>query len=344
MKYGWQIDDIKKKLSEEENNDSVIAQYKKDVYTEMLEDHSTSIKEEVFRLTPNHFIQAIKDFKFNVDENVNVSYAFYFGGVFSDDEFVLPDVDLPMYPIEKVVEKAKSFIRRNDNSSYYFIRKLFDRKSRIHMTQVCPFSTFLGKSYILEKNDHYILINSVNGVQDVVTLLHEATHIEENKKSANDISKPFKELGPLTREHYLFDFMEKFEDPEEVNNARINSLYHYLGRAIRLYETVTLVNNIKANNSVHYIKNNFDTFSQNLDVQSVYEFITSDIDAEVDYILSLIASLDIYLNSSPSDSHFFMSMYQTQMASINSKTLDTVTSYLVDTMYKTPHYICKEKY
>jgi len=337
MKYGWQIDEIEKKLSEEEKNDILVSQYKKEVYAKMLEDCLPLVEEDYSKISLNRFIHAVNNFEFNVKINANISTALYLGSLFSDKKIELPEVDLPIYPLEQVVDHAKAFVRRNDKNSYYFTRRLLDNKSRIQMTQICPFSSFLGKSYILQKNDYYILINSVNGVQDTVTLLHEASHIENNISMNDENSLSLIELGPLTREHYAFDFMENYEDPKEVTNARVTSLYHYLEKAIRLYETITLIEDINKDN-------NFETFSKSNEFYSVYKFITSNIHTEVDYIASLIASLDIYLNCSSSEAQFIVTQYQKGEEPLSVKTVDRVAPYLIKTFNEKPYSNYQKKY
>jgi len=342
MRYGWKIDDIENKLKQLPN-DSEGATYAKSVYQEMIHDYHGQQAEEETKIPKSLFLDAIESFSQSYSADLDSTIAIYLGSLFSAGGIELPTVNLPSYPTEQVVDTANSFIKHSWDSHYFF-KRVTNNSSRLQHFEATLSPTFLGKSYLLQKNEYYILINGVHGVQDTITLLHEGTHVEDYIKLIDRVPVKYRELSALTREHYGFDYMEAYEDTDEVNNARIMSLMHYLARAISLYESVTLAFNMKANEELyHYVSEHYDKFCNEAEVNKIYKILSEGFDEEVDYVLSLILSLEIYYNCEVKEAPHFISVYQSGIRPISCKVVDRIAPRLLEIIYKKPNYKAKEK-
>lgn len=336
MAYGWQIGKIKSKSSELSNSPKEVIE--KELYREMLSDYSHENEDEN-NVSRAQFKRAITRFDV-ADYQEELNLIFYFGEQLSHLDLKLPVPKLEYYPEEYIINLGKIYMRRKEPNDYPYFRKIASCHDRIQFCYTAPKNSFLGKSYFLDKDDYYILVNSINGIQDTVTLLHESTHVENYIKYGINLSKYYAELAPITREHYSFDMLSSYDEDSEVEKQRINSLYHYLVRILKLYNAINMILFLKRNQgNLKQLLSDFDTFSIYIDVPYLYALLNGALECEIGYALSFIASLDIYLNCTSNEANLFVTGYQIGIRNVSCKVIDRVVPYLLTTL--TPYQ--KEK-
>ena len=338
MRYGWKIEEIENRLKIPSNDETTKA-----VYQEMIDDYYGKNDVNDFKVTKSMFFDAIEEFKQSDNYNLDSTIAIYFGALFSSNVIDYPVVNLPNYPTEQIVGTANDFIKKHWDS-YYFFKRVTNNGARLQHFEMANPKTFLGKSYLIHKNEYYMLINGIHGVQDTITLIHEGTHIEDYIRLIGKVPVKYRELSALTREHYGFDYMEQYEDVDEVSNARAISLFHYLARAIDLYEAVALAINLNSNDDLYYYASeHFDKFSSETEVNKIFRILSEDFAEEVDYVSSLILSLEIYFNCEAKEAPHFISIYQSGIRPLSFKIVDRIAPRLLEILSKKSSHKGKEK-
>lgn len=329
MTYGWQIEEIESRVEQFSNSQKEVIE--KDVYEEMILDYSHKDGNKN-RINKAQFKRAITRFEFaNYQEELNL--ILYFGAQLSHLNLELPTPNLERYPEEDVINLGKIYMRRKEPNDYSYFRKIVSSQDRIQFCYTAPKNSFLGKSYFLDKYNYYILINSMNGIQDTVTLLHESSHVETYMKYGINLSKYYAELSSITREHYSFDMLRTYDKSSEVEKQRMASLNHYLIRIFRLCNAINMILLLKKNkNGLKELLSDFGIFSKYIDVPYLYELLTNSLEAEIGYALSFIASLDIYSNCTPNEANLFITTYQIGTRKMTVKTIDRVVSYLLSAL------------
>ncbi len=326
MAYNWQMD----KLILESNN-AKLEDMEKNVYQEMIADYSGK-RIDIPSISKAQFRRAINQFQLsNYKEELDL--ILYFGRMFSSLDLDLPTPILNRYPESDVINLAKIYMRRKEPNDFPYFRRIVNCQGRIQFNYIAPKDYFLGKTYFLDSNSYYILINSINGIQDTVTLLHESSHVEGYLKYGFNLSKYYAELAPITREHYSFDMLRTYDLSEEVEKQRILSLYHYLARTIKFWNAILFIMDLK-NNTNHWKQSmaDFQTFSQYFDVPYIYGLLTTTLEQEIGYTLSFIASLDIYSHCSSQESNIFITSYQIGTRKVTQKSIDRVVVYLLEVL------------
>ncbi len=327
MAYGWQIKELRKLEKEKKSSKLYQDQLEALVYKEMIADYE---KEEPKTLVVNNhqFRKALAHFQPSLYQE-EIEAVFYFGKQMSSLEVELPNPNLVRYEDLETFNLAKTYMRRNEPNDYNYFKRIISRKDRIHFQYLTSRETFLGKSYFLSKDEFYILIHSQNGIQDAVTLLHESSHVENYLKYGVNLSRFYAELSPMTREHYSFELFSQYDSEVEVHKQKLLSLNHYLTRALRLYQALVVLLQLKKNSSVlKEVMDEYEKFCMVVDVSYLYTLLSGELEKEMGYVLSFIASLDIYNHCSARESNLFITSYQIGTRKVNSKIIDRVVPQL----------------
>lgn len=330
MAYGWQMGDLLSKSKELSNTPKDIEA--KEIYQEMIADYSHPLREKEVYVNSAQWKRAIGHFNVaNYQEEFDL--LLYFGNLLSHLDLDLPTPHFVPYEESDVINLAKIYMRRKEPNDYPYFRKITNSHDRIQFCYTASQSSFWGKSYFLDRSHYYILINSKNGIQDAVTLLHETSHIENYLKYGINLSQHFAELSSMTREHYGFDTFRIYDESSEVEKQRRISLNHYLLRIMKLYNAINLILALKRNSfSLKYVLSDFEKFSTYFDIDYLFSLLSGMIEKELGYALSFIASLDIYLNCTPQESNLFITSYQIGTRRLSKKAIDKVSTYLLTTL------------
>lgn len=335
MKYGWQIGEIEDKLSslpdKYSSTDYEISV--RNVYEEMLRDYY-DIDSEIESASKGEFISALRNFNFGTVNGKYLDLAIYLGNALQNISFEIPTPDVEDYSLDKIIDVSKVYMRRTEKGSNYKFKKVISNPKRIHIIFNQSLFNTWGKSYIINREEFYILIKGINGIQDTATFLHESGHIEDYFKSNGDIPINYYELSSLTREHYAFDFMKTYESEESIEKIRATSLYHYAIRAVRLFQTIYLISDLTRNEKyLDDILEDYDRFSRNVNVGYIARLLNSNLEEELSYVVSFIASLDIYLHCLKEEAPLFVSMYHAGIRDINMKVIDRIVPYIKETLF-----------
>ncbi len=327
MKYGWQIE----KIMEKKNAKTLLNDSEGFVYEEMLCDYAQQ-SAEVSPIKPYSFKKALNRFSLAKYRDA-LELVLYFGKNLVSMDLELPSPSLYECKDEDIVQLASIYMRRKEPTDYPYFRKIVSKKDHIQFRYLASLNTFLGKSYYLSRDEYYILVHKINGIQDSVTLLHETGHIENYLKYDMNLSYLYAELTPMIREHYSFDFFKSYAQPEEVEKQRILSLNHYLMRILNLYYGIAFLLKLKGDSHLlkHFVTH-YDDFSSNVDISYLYGLLTGELEQELGYAFSFLASLDIYSHCEPKDSRIFVTSYEIGTREVTKKVADRVFSYLTETL------------
>ena len=152
-----------------------------------------------------------------------------------------------------------------------------------------------------------------------------------------NLSVYFAELQPMTREFYGFDSFRSYRATEETEKERLLALNRYLMKTLKLHQALTFLLTLKKSPSIlKQPVQKFDACCQCYDIPYLYSLLTGDMEKEIGYALSFIASLDIYNHSSAEKSNLFITSYQIGTRKLNAKIIDRVITYLMDTFHTNP--------
>lgn len=324
---GWRVEELENKMNDLSNSQKDLIE--KEVYQEMLKDYSQKETPQK-RVSKAQFKRAVIQFDFTSYQQ-ELSLLLYIGQLLSSIDLEIPTPKLVRYPETDVINLAKTYMRRKEPNNFPYFRKMTNCQEKIQFCYLAPWTSFLGKTYFFNKYNYYVMINSVNGVQDTVTLLHESSHVENYLKYGINLSKYYAELSSITREHYSFDMLEKYDQKGEVDKQRVLSLNHYIARIMRLFNALNFLLCLKKNqNQLKSILANFNEFSRCFDVEYLFRLLSGELEIELGYALSFIASLDVYLHCTPQESNLFITSYQIGTRNVSRKVIDRVVPSLLD--------------
>ena len=206
MKYNWSTEDINKKMSKFafQTEESLKYYY---VYRRMLFDMGYFNEEEHPKILKDEFFSELEKFNINYFDNQFFDLIIYISNYMSDYILTIETLLLEKKEHSYVIKTCKEFYKKNDKESYSYFNKITKQSDRIHFLSGKENQKFLGRSYILSKNNYYILINGINYLEDTIALIHEGKHVENAMKAYKGTIDLYQELSSILYELYMIDYL-----------------------------------------------------------------------------------------------------------------------------------------
>ena len=344
MKYGWNRDEIEEKLREAKLAKTNLSNQKSIIYSRMLYD-----------LDGNHSIKNVqidKDYFFNKVDNFDVTYfdeSFFkllsYMGKYIEDF----DMEFDMDSKEKkgpteIIKTCKDFYKKNDKDSLVYFKKIIKQESRIHFINNNANNPFIGRSYILDSSDYYILINGRNYLEDMKALIHEGKHVEMAMKGYNNGISLYQELASILYEMYMIDYLERTDDnKQDVRILRMSNLNKYIQRIKKFVFQIDFIKKLKTDNDFYEnIKVNYELYYNEYNLTDIHRILKNGYsEKELGIIVSFIVALDIYLNSNMNNVNNVLSCYIFGIYKMKPSIVDNIMEYITS-MYN-PYVIDGQK-
>lgn len=338
MKYNWNTDDINEKMSEYalQTEESLKYYY---VYRSMLFDLGYFKEDNHPKISRDEFFSELEKFDVNYFDNQFFDLITYISNAISDYELNIKNSLSVKKDANYIIKTCKDFYKRNDKESYNYFNKIVKQSDRIKFLSGKENSTFLGRSYILSKNNYYILINGSNYLEDTVALIHEGKHVENAMKSYKGTIDLYQELSSILYELYMIDYLIQINDKnEETLNLKIKTINKYITHITKMANQIEFIKALKSfndpNNTYQDVNENYDLYYKEYNLLKIYDIMKNGYSQkEIGSLVSFIVAIDLYNNCKIKEVNNVLSCYMFGVYKLQPKIVDGVLEY-VSTQFK----------
>lgn len=331
MKFNWVVSNIEEKLKESVNvsTDSI----KTIIYNKMLTDLKNDKIPTIPKISRNIFFENLVNFNleyfntpfFNLINYIALNLEEY------NLDFItsIQEKKNPSHTIKL----CKDFYKKNDRDSSMYFKKIINTPHVIHF-MYNPNNSFLGRTYILSRDEYYMLINGRDYLEDSLSTIHETKHVEMAIKGYNNGISLYQELPSILYELYMIDYLSSVGDNKiEVTRLRMSNLNKYLDSIKRMNEQVKLIKKLKNDKDVHNtyqnVYENFDLYYDDFSLYKINDILVNGFSPkEIGQIISFIVAIDIYLNSRVSNVNNVLSCYMFGVYKMKPSMIDGVLEYI----------------
>ena len=333
MTFRWIEKDIENKLKDTLKLQTIEANRKANIYSTMLFDLK-NCSNNVYKISKDTFFENLHDFN---DSYFNKTYEAFFNLItflsnnIHDYEFdfniLKPERKNPVQSIKL----CKDFYKKNDKDSHTYFKKIIKTQDFI---QVCdnPFNHFLGRSYIINNNEFYILVNGRDYLEDSLATIHETKHIEMAIKGYNTGISFYDELPAILYELYLIDYLSAVDNNRcAVNRLRMMNLNKYIVNIKKLSNSIELIKELKNLDSCLFqdLYENFELYYDDYDINYVNNILVNGVsEAEIGKLVSFIVAIDVYLNSRMNNINKIITLYSYGIYKLKPSIIDGVLEYI----------------
>ncbi len=333
MKYNWSAEDINEKMSEYAfQTEKNLKNYY--VYRSMLFDLGYFKEDKHPKVSKDEFFSELDKFNINYFESPFFDLIKYISNIISEYELNIETLYLEKKEPNYIIKTCKDFYKRNDKDSYTYFNKITKQSDRIQFLSGRDNSDFLGRSYILSKNNYYILINGLNYLEDIVALIHECKHVENAMKSYKGTIDLYQELSSIVYELYMIDYLSQIQDRrEEVLRLKIKTINKYIIRINKMFNQIEFIKSLKSfddpNNTYQDVYENYDLYYEEYDLLKIYDVLKNGYSQkEIGNIISFIVAIDLYNNCKIKEVNNILSCYMFGIYKLQPKIVDGVLDYV----------------
>ena len=334
MKLNWLVDDIENKLKNAKLyiDDTTIR--KQLVYSCMLADLNDITSSKGKFIEREEFFEKLKEF------DLSYFYSPFFNLIslvydkVNNIKYTSFSEDIEKKEPEDVVKYCKSFYKQIDKESFSAFKRIMKNDNCIQFKDEIN-NKFMGRTYYINQDEYYILINGKNYLEDSLALVHEVKHIDMNLRGYNNGLQTYSELAPILYEMYMIDYLEDIED---IGLTRINNINKYIELIKKIGNQMDLIKNLKStklpSDIYAYIYNNYNDIYNEYNLEEIYKVLCNGYSKRViSEIISFIVAIDIYLNVKPNNINNILTLYIFGIYKIKPDILDSSLEYIED-IYK----------
>ena len=350
MKYGWNREELEEKLEFSRANDSIANRQKRIIYGRMLYDLDGTSSFSDVKIGKEYFLKQLEEFDESYFDESYFKLLQYMSKYIYDF-----DMDFEIKNTEKknpteIIKTCKDFYKKNDKESLVYFKRIVKQENRIHFIKNNSLNPFIGRSYIIDNSDYYILINGRNYLEDMKALIHEGKHVEMAIKGY-DISgiTLYQELASILYEMYMLDYLERTDDnKQDVRILRMSNLNKYIRRINKYIFQIELIKKLKEDKDFYEnINANYDLYYDEYNLRDIFRVLKNGYsEKEIGIIISFIVALDIYLNSNMSNVNNVLSCYIFGIYKMKPSIMDNILEYITSmyTPYMQEGQKMKKKY
>ena len=333
MKYNWSPEDINEKMSKFafQTEESLKNYY---VYRSMLFDMGYFKEEEHPKILRDEFFSELGKFDVSYFDNQFFDLVTYISNYMSDYILSIETLFLKKREPSYIIKTCKDFYKKNDKDSYNYFNKIVKQTDRIHFLTGKENNSFLGRSYILSKNNYYILINGLNYLEDTVALIHEGKHIENAMKSYKGTIDLYQELSSILYELYMIDYLIQINNKnEETLKLKIKTINKYITHIKQMANQIEFIKALKSfndsNNTYQDVNENYDLYYSEYNLLKIYDIMKNGYSQkEIGSLVSFIVAIDLYNNCKIKEVNNVLSCYMFGVYKLQPKIVDGVLEYV----------------
>ena len=235
---------------------------------------------------------------------------------------------------EDIIKICKDFYKQGDKDSFSMFKRIIKSNNSIQYIDNRDLS-FLGRTYYINQDEYYMLINGRNYLEDSIATIHECKHVDMYLRGYNKGLPIYNELAPIIYEMSMIDYLDKIDD---IGNLRINNINKYVQLIRKIGYQINLIKDLK---STKHMSDNFDLIYTNY-YQLYDEFKLGEIynvlnvgysRSVIGKIISFIVGLDIYVNANQNNINNLISCYIFGIYKLEQNILNSVLEY-IEEIYK----------
>jgi len=337
MKLNWSVDDIENKLKNAKLyiDDNTIR--KQLVYSCMLTDLNDITSSKSKFIEREEFFEKLKDFDLSYFYSPFFNLISYVYDKLHDIKYISTLEAREKKEPEDIVKYCKFFYKQVDKDSFSTFKRIVKNDNCIHFMDNIH-NRFMGRTYYINQDEYYILINGRNYIEDSLALVHEIKHVDMNIRGYNNGLKSYSELAPILYEMYMIDYLEDVENIEDIGLIRVNNINKYVELIKNIGKQMELIKNLKSTklpgDIYEYIYNNYNDIYNDYKLEDIYKVLCNGYSKRViSEIISFMVAIDIYLNVKPNNINNVLALYIFGIYKIKPDLLDSSLEYIED-MYR----------
>lgn len=331
MSYGWNFNNIKRKLETTEDVST------KKIYELMLEDIDLTKNRKRPYIKRDEFFFLLYEFDLSFLDRPIFKAINYMGQIFSAIEQPTSHIKAEKRSPECLVKLCTDFYKKYDKENLIYFKNIANMKDRIHFMNSNRATPFCGRTYTLANNDYYMLVFNRDYIRDSTVLVHESKHVENLLKGYNMGAKLYQELPSILYGWYMLDYlMIRTNEIEIVKEARRDNIYSYVKMIKDLSEQIKFIERMFYDEKFYNnIYENFELYFNDYKLYDIYLLMKYGVEQKLISIVSFMAATDIYRGGNIKQvnnaiSCYMFNIYKLQPGVVNS-TIDFVnTQLLVD--------------
>lgn len=334
MEQSWTKEDIKKRIKQADANTDYESL---SILKSILNDLKEKEKRESMKVEKKYFFFALSTFKLDY-----FSSSFFKMIDYISDRLKKLDLNVRKYEpyfdkFDIVQDMCKSFFKRGDKSGFTFFKKIMlNHSSRFKLYREDSL-TFSGRTYYLGEDDFYVLINGNGSLHEMTIAVHEIKHIENMYKGYNKGVMLYEELPSLLYQLYALDFLiESVPDYDNAYELLRRHFIKYIRMILDIKEKSDIIRKLLIDDKFYSnIYENYDLYYDELKLSEVFSFLRFGVsDKQIGYIVSFLASIDIYLNSKKRNSENAVTGYLFGLYKIKPHLVDYLIDYIENILGK----------
>lgn len=334
MKLNWSVDDIENKLKNTKLyiDDNTIK--KQLVYSCMLTDLNDITSSKGKFIEREEFFEKLKDFDLSYFYSPFFNLISYAYDKLNDIKYTSTLEAREKKEPEDIVKYCKSFYKQVDKDSFSTFKRIVKNDNCIHFMDNIH-NRFMGRTYYINQDEYYILINGRNYIEDSLALVHEIKHVDMNIRGYNIGLQTYNELAPILYEMYMVDYLENIED---IGLTRVNNINKYVELIKNIGNQMNLIKNLKSTklpgDMYDFVYSNYNDIYNNYRLEDIYKVLCNGYSKRViSEVISFMVAIDIYLNVKPNNINNVLALYIFGIYKIKPDILDSSLEYIED-MYK----------
>ena len=331
MKINWIVSNIENKLKNAILTDNIRNQV---IYSRMLSDLSYASSSERERISREDFIEKLNQFDLSYFYNSFFNIISFLYEKIIDKDYSFECETDEKRESEELIKLCRDFYKKNDKDSFNMFKRII-RNDNIFEFLNNRDLPFMGRTYYINQEEYYVLVNGRNYFEDTLSIIHETKHIDMYIRGYNNGLTIYNELAPILYEMYMIDYLSQMEN---TGNLKITNINKYIQLIRKLGFQMSLIKELKStrlpNEAFQYLYNNYDRLYDEYDLENVYKVLNVGYSKKtIGSIISFIVALDVYLNCKINNVNNVLSLYLFGKYKFQPSILNGILEY-IDELYK----------
>ncbi len=329
MVQSWTKEDIEKRLEIMKVNGNYDYE-SATMFEKILNDMKEKKSKQPRYIDKKYFFYALKKFDLNYFDSSFIRMIDYISKRLERLKLDVGEINSQFESFEAVQDRCKTFFKRGDKADFAFFKRIMvNNADRFKLYREESLS-FCGRTYFLDENDFYVLINGYNSLHEMTIAVHEIKHIENMYKGYNNGAMLYEELPSLLYQLYALDYLiDTKEDYDTSMELLRRHFIKYIKMILDVKEKSDIVRRLLTDENFYSnIYENYHIYYDTYRLREIFDFLRFGIsDLQIGYIVSFLASVDIYLNSVRKNSEHALSGYLFGLYKIKPHMLDYSIDY-----------------
>lgn len=334
MKLNWITSDIEDKLKNSKLSYDEVSLKNQFIYTKMLSDLNYTSPNKKNYVSKEDFFDCLNDFELSYFYSPLFNLIGYMYDKIKDINYQFDYEEYEDKEPEDIIKICKEFYKQGDKDSYSMFKRILKSNNCIQYINNRDLY-FLGRTYYINQDEYYMLINGRNYLENTISTIHECKHVDMYIRGYNKGIPIYNELAPIIYEISMIDYLDTIDD---IGNLKINNINKYIQLIRKIGYQINLIKDLKntkqASENFDHIYTYYYQLYDEYNIGELYNVLNAGYSRSViGKIISFIVALDIYLNTSQNNINNMISCYIFGMYKIDPSILDEVIEY-INELYK----------